>query len=167
MFIAPFTIKKKCLWVLYRGRNPESEPPVARKTSFNRKKPSAGPGLQGGTTGWIKKTEQRERESEREKIKHNHKNVNIADLICIIHIYIIQHRPGSVRHESLETRDLQKDRERETHTHKTARKTGYTDNPGEKKNRRRRDEGAEMVVGDEEVGNCPVDHVCAPSSVGL
>lgn len=46
------------------------------------------------------------------------------------------------------------------------RKTGHTDNPGEKR-RRRGGEGIEMVVGVKEVGNCSVDHACVSSSVGL
>ena len=52
-------------------------------------------------------------------------------------------------------------RERRGREPKTAKKTGHTGNPGEKK-RRRRGEGIEMMFGVEEVGKCPVDHVCVP-----
>ena len=65
--------------MLYRARNPELEPPDKHsgkeKLPFNRKKPSVGPGLQGGTillrVGRVKDKNEREtgqrRGREREK----------------------------------------------------------------------------------------------------
>lgn len=108
-----------------------------------------------------------------------------------IHIYIIQHRqvfvfvffkgnsigrcllqwtcgfvrPGSVQYEGLKMEDLQKDTVRDDRElHKTARKTGDSDNPSEE--RRRAGEGIDMVVGVEKGGNCSVDYACVPSSIG-
>lgn len=46
------------------------------------------------------------------------------------------------------------------------RKTGHTDNSIEKKIKRGC-KAVEIVVGVEEVGNCSIDHVCVPSSVGI
>lgn len=70
-------------------------------------------------------------------------------------------------HDAKGLTDTEREREESRgERHKTARKTGHVDNPGEKK-RMRGGERVEMVAGVEEVGNCWVGHVCVPSSVGL
>lgn len=62
-------------------------------------------------------------------------------------------------------RDACRKREREEagENHKTARKTGHPDNPGEEK-RRRGGKEVEMVFGVEVVGNCSVDLKCTPET---
>lgn len=76
-----------------------------------------------------------------------------------------------MQHEALETRDLQKDTERERQkrgreTLKSEEDWTQSDNPSEK-NSRRAGNRTEMVVGEEEVGNCSANHVCVCGSVGL